>query len=55
MLTVGTSRTVGVVYSVKNKTDVDLKLPGCADKGDRVAISRQINGRWRLIGWGEIV
>ena len=55
MLTVGTSRTVGVVYSVKNKTDVDLKLPVCADKGDRVAISRQINGRWRLIGWGEIV
>ncbi len=55
MLTVGTSRTVGVVYSVKNKIDLDLKLPVCADKGDRVAISRQINGRWRLIGWGEIV
>jgi translation initiation factor 2 subunit 3 len=33
---------------------VNLKLPVCADKGTRVAISRRIEGRWRLIGYGII-
>ncbi len=54
MLTVGTTRTVGVVFSSGSLTKVKLKLPVCADKGDRVAISRQISGRWRLVGWGQI-
>ncbi len=54
MMTIGTTRTVGTVMSAKGKIELDLKLPVCADKGDRAAISRQINGRWRLIGWGEV-
>jgi len=32
-----------------------LKLPICADKGERVAISRRIGARWRLIGYGIII
>lgn len=53
MLNVGISMTVGLVTSVKKNTiTMTLKRPVCADKGQRVAISRQIAGRWRLIGFG---
>ncbi|HJW96808.1 MAG TPA: translation initiation factor IF-2 subunit gamma [archaeon] len=55
MLTMGTARTVGVVTLSKgSKISTNLKLPVCAEKGDKVAISRQVLGRWRLIGWGII-
>lgn len=55
MVTIGSSRTVGAVTSAGQKTTLKLKLPICADKGERIAISRQVSGRWRLVGWGEIV
>lgn len=56
MLAVGISRTVGSVAKVGGgKVTVKLKLPVCSDKGAKVAISRQVSGRWRLIGWGEVV
>lgn len=56
MLNVGTTTTVGVVTSATNgKTELRLKLPVCADKGMRTAISRRIGARWRLIGHGNIV
>jgi len=55
MLNIGTTRTVGIVLSSAKKTVIQLKLPICADKGDRIAISRQVAGRWRLIGWGELL
>ena len=55
MITSGTTRTIGVVSSArKDSIEMNLKIPVCADKGSRIAISRQISGRWRLIGWGEI-
>jgi len=55
MLTVGTATTVGVVSSVKdNVIHAPLKLPVCAEEGQKVAISKRIGGRWRLIGYGEI-
>ncbi len=55
LLTVGISRTIGTVVSASHGVDIKLKMPVCAEKGDRIAISRQILSRWRLIGWGEIV
>ncbi|MCD6590729.1 MAG: translation initiation factor IF-2 subunit gamma [Candidatus Aenigmarchaeota archaeon] len=56
MLTVNTTRTTGVVISGrKNEIDIKLKMPVCAEKGERVAISKLFSGRWRLIGYGEIV
>lgn len=56
MLNVGVATTVGVVSSAQKDTcAVSLKLPVCADKGQRVAISRKVGGRWRLIGYGEIM
>ncbi|MHA2224259.1 MAG: translation initiation factor IF-2 subunit gamma [Candidatus Hodarchaeales archaeon] len=55
MLSVGTAKTVGkVAKSTKKDTQVDLRLPVCADIGTRIGISRQIERRWRLIGWGVI-
>ncbi|MCK4758026.1 MAG: translation initiation factor IF-2 subunit gamma [Thermoplasmata archaeon] len=55
MLNVGTSTTVGVVSSArKDVADVKLKIPVCAEKGQRVAISRRISSKWRLIGYGII-
>jgi len=55
MLNVGISMTVGIVTSLKNNIiELKLKRSVCSDVGQRVAISRQIAGRWRLIGFGII-
>ncbi len=56
MLNVGIEMTVGPVTSIKKKViEIALKRPVCAEVGQRVAISRQISGRWRLIGYGVII
>ncbi|HJK52779.1 MAG TPA: translation initiation factor IF-2 subunit gamma, partial [Methanocorpusculum sp.] len=53
MLSVGTAVTVGIVMAAKkNQAEVILKRPVCAELGSRIAISRQVGGRWRLIGMG---
>ena len=55
MLTIGTATTVGIVSQFQGeKIGVNLKLPVCANEGQRIAISRRIDGRWHLIGYGEI-
>ncbi len=55
MLNIGTATTVGVVTSARgDEAEVSLKLPICATKGQRVAVSRRISGKWRLIGYGII-
>jgi translation initiation factor 2 subunit 3 len=55
MLNIGTGKTAGFVTELGTTVTVDLKLPVCAEEGDRVAVSRQIGSRWRLIGHGKIV
>ncbi len=56
MLNVGTGTTVGTVTSARGDVaEMMLKIPVCAQQGDRVAISRRIGARWRLIGYGIIV
>ena len=56
MLNVGTARTLGNVKELKKDIiDIELKLPVCANKGERAVISRNIEGRWRLIGFGVIL
>lgn len=53
MLSVGTAVTVGVVINIRQDVvDVVLKRPVCVAEGSRIAISRQVGGRWRLIGMG---
>ncbi|MEA3342950.1 MAG: translation initiation factor IF-2 subunit gamma, partial [archaeon] len=54
MMNAGTAKTVGVCNSAGNVAGFKLKIPVCADAGDKVALSKQINGRWRLIGYGII-
>ncbi|HDN05834.1 MAG TPA: translation initiation factor IF-2 subunit gamma [Candidatus Bathyarchaeota archaeon] len=55
LLHVGSAITVGKVTSVKKgSATVVLTRPVCAHEGSRVAISRKIAGRWRLIGYGMI-
>ncbi|ACX72673.1 small GTP-binding protein [Methanocaldococcus vulcanius M7] len=55
MLNIGTATTAGVITSARGDVaDIKLKLPICADVGDRVAISRRVGSRWRLIGYGTI-
>ena len=55
MLTVGTATTVGIINELRpNWIRVKLKLPVCADQGQRIAVSRRIEGKWHLIGYGEI-
>ena len=55
MLSIGTATTVGVVKNGKGgKIQVVLKIPVCVVKGQRVAISRRISNKWRLIGYGIV-
>ncbi len=53
MLTVGTSISLGIVTHVtKDEVEIKLRRPIVLLPKARVAISRQIRGRWRLVGWG---
>jgi translation initiation factor 2 subunit 3 len=55
MVNAGTATSVGLVTSArKDELDLALKLPLCAAVGQRVALSRRVAGRWRLIGYGTI-
>lgn len=54
LLNIGTGKTSGVVTQAGSTITVDLKLPVCAEEGDRVAISRRFSSRWRLIGGGTV-
>lgn len=56
MINVGSATTLGVAKTVtKDRLVVELKRPVVLySKKLRAVISRQIAGRWRLSGWGEI-
>ena len=55
MASVGTATTLGIVTSVgKDHFDMKLKRPVVAWDGARIAFSRKVHGKWRLIGWGII-
>ena len=55
-LNIGTAASMGTVTSVRDgKIEVKLKKPVCLMPKSRVAISRRIAERWRLIGSGIAV
>ncbi|MFA9436496.1 MAG: translation initiation factor IF-2 subunit gamma [Candidatus Bathyarchaeota archaeon] len=55
LLNVGTAKTMGEITQIKKKNlEASLSIPVCALPGDRVAISRRIGSRWRLIGFGTV-
>ncbi len=54
-LNIGTAVVLSIVNSIKSdKVDVRLRRPVCLLKGSRIAISRRIADRWRLIGAGLV-
>ncbi|MFT4893090.1 MAG: translation initiation factor 2 subunit 3 [Candidatus Nanohaloarchaea archaeon] len=55
MINIGTGKSAGAVTGLGKTVEIDLKMPICAEEGDRVAVSRQIGSRWRLIGHGRVV
>ncbi|MDD5254262.1 MAG: translation initiation factor IF-2 subunit gamma [Candidatus Nanoarchaeia archaeon] len=55
MLNVNSSATIGTVIELSNKSiKCVLKIPVCANKEDRITISRLLGSRWRLIGYGRL-
>ena len=53
LLHVGAAVNLGKVVSIKNNVvKIKLNRPICAPPSSRVAISRKITARWRLIGYG---
>ncbi|MGC8773122.1 MAG: translation initiation factor IF-2 subunit gamma, partial [Conexivisphaera sp.] len=54
-LNVGTMVTLGIVSEVKgSRVSLSLRRPVCPPPNARVAISRRIEDRWRLVGSGRI-
>ncbi len=56
MINVNSTATVGTIVKLSpTKITCKLIVPVCASKGSRAAISRRIQNRYRLIGYGEIL
>jgi translation initiation factor 2 subunit 3 len=56
LLHVGAAVNLGKVLSIKkNVMKIKLTRPICAQPNSRVAISRKITARWRLIGYGIMI
>lgn len=56
MLSANTTITVGTIEKInKDEAELFLNIPLVAIKGDNVGVARNIDGHWRLIGFGEIV
>ncbi len=55
MLNVNASVTTGIVSSIsKDSFHINLKRPVCAQKTDKLPISRMLGHRFRLIGYATI-
>jgi len=56
MINVNSSVTVGLVTDLhKDKVHLNLKIPICAEKGTRITLSRLLESRFRLIGYGKLI
>ncbi|KAI3897155.1 hypothetical protein MKW92_010375 [Papaver armeniacum] len=55
MLTIGSKSTGARVIAVRNsRVTLQLTSPVCTGIGENVPLSRRVENRWRLIGWGTI-
>lgn len=55
MLSINTSITIGNVLKLdKDKIELKLRIPVVVFPGENVGIARNIQGHWRLIGYGEV-
>ncbi len=56
LISVNTTISVGPVMKIKNnEIELSLRIPIVPMKGDNVGLARNVNGHWRLIGFGEII
>ena len=56
MVNIGSLTTGSRVLNSKNKVAyMVLTMPVCTSINEKIALSRKIDTKWRLIGWGEIV
>ncbi|MBU2503595.1 MAG: translation initiation factor IF-2 subunit gamma, partial [Nanoarchaeota archaeon] len=63
MLSINTTITVGTIQKISASTggggeaevEVILNIPVVILKDDKVGIARNIEGHWRLIGWGDVI
>ncbi|ARM75809.1 translation initiation factor IF-2 subunit gamma [Acidianus manzaensis] len=56
MINIGSATVLGVVTSAKSdEAELELRKPVAVWQDNaRLVISRQIGGRWRLVGWGQV-
>ena len=57
LLSVNTTTTVGTIAKIKekdNEAELNLKIPLVLIKGNKAGIARNLEGHWRLIGFGNI-
>jgi len=55
VLIIGTAANIGTITKIKgNEIDIVLKKDAVYYPKEKIAISRLINNRWRLSGYGEI-
>ncbi|KAG0436806.1 Eukaryotic translation initiation factor 2 subunit gamma [Dictyocoela muelleri] len=55
LLNIGSTTTGALISSINNEeVDFILAKPACCEIGERIAISKKINGHWRLVGYGVI-
>jgi translation initiation factor 2 subunit 3 len=55
VLVVGTAPTVGVITRLHGEEiELALKRPVVAEKGQRIALGRRVENKWRLIGYAEV-
>ena len=55
MVNIGSTAVGGKVMGVKaDLAKITLTAPACAEKGEKIALSRRIEKHWRLIGWAEV-
>jgi len=56
LLSVNTTITIGTVVKIGgNIIELNLRIPIVPFIGDKIGIARNIEGHWRLVGWGEII
>ena len=56
MLSINTTISVGTVEKISDdEIELVLNIPVIALKGDQVGIARNIDGHWRLIGFGKVL
>jgi translation initiation factor 2 subunit 3 len=56
VMNVGTATTVGVAAKVGGeRAELKLTRAVCANPNSRVALSRRVGGRWRLVGYGLLL